>query len=523
MASRDGVSSDSGGQQGGVNPKAKTDPKKGLKDAAAFFIGIAMFQVFYITLSSGKFTLERFKIPPSHISIYINRMVISYRIFSFLGVFAVLIYDLGYGQHFGPVRRCLLLLLAFFYFVIILVYHIGGEQGYVTLFYWVIAISAFLVGSSYTLAAKIASDNIQYLLVSLPISKVLTFFYQLGFLTIWEYFGLSDTYYWMVVWQAIIAIFLCALTACLWIPGFEVEEGSQLSEKGENKPESTEKDDEGPHNAYNIFDSCMRAISPVLMSTLGFGLQNAFYPGVSPYKLTGIDQGFKITMVILFTSGIPSLVNLGLTSKGIGPNRPWTGGDRIWHGAWLFFCIQVICAIIFVCGLHYPGWPLSRAIRSDARILGLVTVIYDLCLQITYVIGTSGITKQGGKSPLKVSTVRIFTLTFAQISAAFIGDGYVKIYSKHENNRNNWPTAHYSVLRAFWFWTWNTTKIALSNVGKAFTIDLRKDILVKKEHLFIVYDDAPPEDDDPLLDLPFIHKKEESPDNHSFKGAHIFH
>ncbi|EKX73321.1 hypothetical protein BEWA_053760 [Theileria equi strain WA] len=135
-------------------------------------------------------------------------------------------------------------------------------------------------------------------------------------------------------------------------------------------------------------------------------------------------------------------------------------------------------------------------IKDSAWTLGLFIVIYSPCVEPTYGIGTNGSTKQGG-------------------------DVYFKIYSQSSKDLGNWPTKHYTNKRAFWYWTWSTAKVSFSNVGTAFTRDVRGAIQTKKEHLFIVYDDAPPEGD-PFFDLPFI-KKEPSKDKHSLKGAYIFH
>ncbi|EKX73041.1 conserved hypothetical protein [Theileria equi strain WA] len=465
--------------------------KEGLQIAATFISGIAFFQIFHVAFSSSKFTLLRFRIPPSHMSVYVNRMVISYRISTFCGVLLSTICDLASSKRSDLIHRCLFSMFFGCHILLLCTYHTGGEQGHLTLFYWIIAISAFFVGSSYIMAVRIVAGNIRYLLVGLPMSRILMFFYQLSFLFIWEVFGLSNAHFWLVQWQIIFATFLCVLTACLWIPAYEI--GGDCASQPGGVSNGGESPETGPKDAgwKDFGETLIKATSPFLMSILGYGTQNVFYPGISPYKLVGIDKGSKIVMANMFISSIASFTILGLASSNKGPNRPWNGGNQawLWHGAWGFFGIQMFCGILFLHAMHYPMSSISRMIRDSAWTLGFLTVLYNSCVELTYGIGTNGSAKQGGNAISKVNTMRLFILVAMQISSASLGDGYVKIYSQYSKDPSNWPTKHFTTKKAFWFWTWNATKVAFGRLKCAFSTDLRSEVIGKKGHLFIVYED----------------------------------
>ncbi|AFZ80880.1 hypothetical protein BEWA_002870 [Theileria equi strain WA] len=108
-----------------------------------------------------------------------------------------------------------------------------------------------------------------------------------------------------------------------------------------------------------------------------------------------------------------------------------------------------------------------------------------------------------------ISSFNTFTSQFLMIILAFTGDGYLKTYSKYEHDRSKWPTKDCGFFKSLGYWTWNGMKVACKSVKSSFTTNVRCKVLGKSEALLIVYEDTPPEDDDPFFDLPFIKKKEE--------------
>ncbi|EKX73639.1 conserved hypothetical protein [Theileria equi strain WA] len=503
----------------------------GLKRAAAFLAGLSLYQMPHAAISAGNFTVGRFQIPQKYVGLYINRMIISYRIFSLVGITITTAYEQFNGPHIPLLNIGLFVLVALSHITLFLTYCSGGAQGHITLYYWIVVVVALIIGMCFVFSVKLASNEIIYLLAALPISGILASSYHISFIVISEYFNLSNIYYWLVFWQLICAISLISVTTVIWAfaygsenkpEGPAGEEGSSSSSgssgsSGGSQPQQQVQEAEG----FSI--ALYNALSPLLLVAFGYGIQNMFYPSVAPYKIIGIDRGYKIDVAVLFTSAVPPLLFLYLISKGRGPDRPWTTGDAPWwHGAWAFFGIEVMCGILFFSTLHYPNSALPRSIRNSIWGLGFFTVLYDFSAQMTRCIGSNGVDKQKGKSAAKMNTLNSFLYSFTQVIFAFLGDGYIRTYRQAEESSDLWPTAHYTNKRAFWFWTWSTTKVACKTLKGAFSTDVRAEILVKKEHLFIVYEDGPPEGD-PFFDLPFIRKKEESLDNHSFKGAYIFH
>ncbi|EKX72513.1 conserved hypothetical protein [Theileria equi strain WA] len=492
--------------------------KDSIKKVAAFLAGLSLYQMPHAAISAGNFTVGRFQIPQKYVGLYINRMIISYRIFSLVGITITTLYEQFNGPAIPLLNIGLFVFVALSHLLLLLTYCSGGAQGHITLYYWIVVVVALIIGMCFVFSVKLASDEIIYLLAALPISGILASSYHISFIVISGYFNASNVYYWLVFWQLICAISLISVTTVVWIFAYGIEgEGNSGGSGGAGGGGSSSSSSTNG----GFLEALGHAISPLLLVALGYGMQNMFYPSVAPYKIIGIDRGYKIDVAVLFTSAVPPLIFLGLISKGKGPDKDW-GSAPWWHGAWTFFGIEIFCGILFFSTLHYPNSAMPRSIKDSIWGLGFFTVLYDFSAQMTRCIGSNGVDKQKGDAAAKMNTLNSFLYSFTQVIFAFLGDGYIRTYRQAEESSDLWPTAHYTTRRAFWFWTWNTTKVACGTLKGAFSTDVRAEILVKKEHLFIVYDDAPPEGD-PFFDLPFIHKKEESPDNHSFKGAYIFH
>ncbi|EKX72194.1 conserved hypothetical protein [Theileria equi strain WA] len=488
-----------------------------LKKAVAFLSGLALYQLPHAAISAGNFTVGRFQIPQQYVGLYINRMIIPYRIFSLLGVAVLTVYDQFYESGISQITVGLFWGVIGCYIALLLTYCSGGIQGHLTLYYWMVILASAIVGAAFVGIVKALGDDVTYLLVALPVSGILASSYHISFIVISQYLNFSNIYYWLVFWQWICAISLIAAVSVL------VWTFMGITPNGNSTNTTSTTCTESGSGGGEFLKSLHNALSPLLLVAFGYGIQNMFYPSVAPYKIIGIDRGYKIDVAVLITSAVPPLLFLYLISQGKGPNKKWTSGNaRWWHGAWAFFGIEVMCGMLFFSTLHYPNSAMPRAIKDSIWGLGFFTVLYDFSVQMTRCIGSNGVDKQGGKDAPKMNTLNTFIYSFSQVLFAFLGDGYIRTYRQAEETSDLWPTAHYGKLRAFWFWTWSTAKVSFSNVGTAFTRDVRGAIQTKKEHLFIVYDDAPPEDD-PFFDLPFIKKKEESPDKHSLKGAHIFH
>ncbi|AFZ79921.1 hypothetical protein BEWA_027700 [Theileria equi strain WA] len=479
---------------------------EGLKNAAAFFAGLAIYQLAHFAISAGNFSVVRFQIPRSLVGLYINRFIISYRIATFIGNTTMTIYDISRGPYMTGISIALRWSDAVTYIISLTSFCSGGAQGNLTLHYWVIVAVELINGWSFVATVKIGSKQMPYLLASFPLSGIFASSYHLTFIFFWELFGLSNTFYWLVFYQKVLAIIIATVSAVLWTMAYKGETAEQTGQDAE---------------ALNLSG----AWSPILMIALGYSLQNMFYPSIAPYKIIGLERGYRIDVTTLITGAIPPLTILVLKHFELSPDRQWKSPHDIWHWVWPLFGLQLTCAFIFILTLHYPDWSLPRTMRTNVFVLALFTISYDLSAQILRVVGSNGASRQtnGSQDNSKVDTFATCFYSFTQIIFAFLGDGYLRVYSKYEKNRENWPTKHCNKKRAFWFWTWSTTKVACKAMKSAFTRDVRAEIQTNKEYLFIVYEDAPPECENHLFDLPFIHKTESSKDYYSLKRAYIFH
>ncbi|AFZ79784.1 hypothetical protein BEWA_026330 [Theileria equi strain WA] len=455
--------------------------QSGLRKVIAFMAGLSLYQLPYLALAAAKYTLVRFQIPKSHLSLYINRMIVVFRILSLMGVTIMTIYSQCQGGGKKKITAGLFIAFSSCFVFLFLIYCVGGEQGHLTLYYWGMLMASFLLGAAFTTIIDIITANIPLFLLSLPLTGVFVSAFHLTLIFLWELFGLSNINYWLVVCQLIIAICITSINALLYTIVYWSEDDNNGGVGGDN---------EGRNNDEFCL-ALSKAWSPILLNALGYGIHNAFYPAIAPYKLTDVGTGYNIDLVVLFTSALAPITILILKSKNIGPNVQWIGVNAIWHGAWLFFLIEMTCAAIFICGLHYPESAMSRAIRGSAGSIGFLTVLYDFCAQSVRSISTNGADMQGGqgKSNSAMNTLNSFLHSFTQVIFAFLGDGYVKTYSKYEHSRERWPTSHYTNARAFRYWIWTATKVSFGNIGTAFTTDVRGAIQTKKEFLFIVYSD----------------------------------
>ncbi|AFZ81439.1 hypothetical protein BEWA_008490 [Theileria equi strain WA] len=454
------------------------DGKKGIRSAAALLFGLTICQTPHIAFSSGKFTISRFKIPQHCLGLYINRMIITFKLWTFVGVMAMTTYDIFCGKIMGEINSTLMFSVLATYLMMLLTYYTGGNQGHLTLYFWVITTMSLIMGLIFITAVKVMSDNISFLIVSFPLAGIWVSLYHLLFLFIWRYFRLQNTHYWLVFWQLVIAVSMAGLTLMLWFVGY----GFSIQESGQH---ATAGSGEGSNS--DIFTALKQAWHPILMSGIGYGMQNLVYPSIAPYKLAGSD-GHGIYLTTLFTGSVPPLTLLCLSKIGKGPDVKWSE-NQIWHGCSLCVIVEILCAALFICGLHYPDWKISQAITGNTCLLWILTILYDFCVQVANAVGSNGAPVQGKKRNSTMSTVNSSCYSFTQIIFSSIGDGYMRTYQKHENDRENWPTKHCGNLRAFWFWTWNATKVSLSEFKTALTTDLRGAIQTKKEYLFIVYSD----------------------------------
>ncbi|EKX72193.1 conserved hypothetical protein [Theileria equi strain WA] len=500
-----------------MSEEAKMDQKKkegdGLKKTVAFMAGLSLYQLPYLAMAAAKYSLARFQIPMSLLSLYISRMIVLFRVLSLIGIALLTLYSQCKGPYQRQMTAGFFIAFSLCFVFLFLIYCTGGEQGHLTLYYWGLGAASFLLGAAFTTIVDIVTENVVFLLLSLPLTGVFVSIFHLTFIFFWELFGLSNINYWLVVCQLIIAICITSIHALLYTITYWSEDaqgegsgtGSSSSSSSSNTTGAQGQD--GATQEDGFMTALGKAWSPILLISLGYGIHNAFYPGIAPYKLTDVKTAYNIDLVVLFTSALAPLSILILKDKKMGPDVQWIKGNSIWHASWIFFLIEMTCATIFICGLHSPGAAISRAVKSSPAILGLMTVTYDLCAQLTRSIGTNGADMQSyeKRSNSAMNTLNSFSYGFTQVIFASMGDGYLKTYSKYEHDRSKWPTQHFGILRSFWFWYWTATKVSFKAIGGSFCLDVRGAIQTKKEVLFIVYSDEvdnsnkPPKAENPTV------------------------
>ncbi|AFZ80037.1 hypothetical protein BEWA_028870 [Theileria equi strain WA] len=453
--------------------ESRTDQK-----VAAFMVGFALAQVPRLAVSAGKFAAVRFRISSSYIPLFLNQMIISYRIAALIGTMVMNGLILGYPEfkkYLNIVSSICTSSMSLCYALTLVTFYTGGDQGYITAYYWGIVLTSFMYGCTVVSVTTLASSEIAAYLAAIPAACITSSSYHLSFIKLGNKYRLQNINYWVVVWQIITAICLAVIAAGIWIVAYG---SSQTSSS------STSNDD--------FWTGIRLSWSPLFLAAFGYGLQYAFYPAIAPYKLAGIQKGFYISLTLLYTGAIPPAILLYLKETGKGPDKNWTTYWG-WHYSWFLFALEVTCAYIFTIILHYPDGFIARTLRHSTILLTLVIVLYDMCVHTTRGIGSNGASRQtkegNGKKNSKMATLNTLLYSIMQLIFAFMGNGYLKTYRQAEKDPDNWPTKHFTTRKAFWYWCGCSTKCACKNLVTAFTTDVRGSIVEKKEHLYIVYAD----------------------------------
>ncbi|EKX72109.1 conserved hypothetical protein [Theileria equi strain WA] len=463
---------------------------------AVFMAGFTLAQVPRLAVSAGKFSAVRFRISSSYIPLFLNQMIISYRIAALLGTMVMNGLILGcpnFKQHLGIVSSICTSSMSLCYALTLVTFYTGGDQGYITAYYWGIVLTSFMYGCSVVSVTTLASSEIAGYLAAIPAASIVSSSYHLSFVKFGNKFRLQNINYWVVVWQIITAICLAVIAAGIWIVAYG--DGKAVS-----SGTTAEEDD--------FWTGLSLSGSPLFLAAFGYGLQYAFYPAIAPYKLAGIQKGFYISLALLYTGAIPPAILLYLKEAKKGPDKNWTEYYG-WHYAWFLFALEVTCAYIFTIILHYPDGFIARTLRHSTILLTLVIVLYDMCVHTTRGIGSNGASRQtkegNSKKNSKMATLNTLLYSITQLIFAFMGNGYLKTYSKYEKDPDNWPTKHFTTRKAFWYWCGCSTKCACKNLVTAFTTDVRGSIVEKREFLYVVYADEvdnsrkPPNAKDPTV------------------------
>ncbi|AFZ81027.1 hypothetical protein BEWA_004350 [Theileria equi strain WA] len=442
--------------------------KDGLQKGAMFMAGLTLLQSLRVALTGAKFAMDRFKIPQQNVSSFINMVHNPMELATFTGMAIVTSIALGTGENsknsfkwfaaFTNVALCCSFVLLLYAFTS------GGEQGNLTFYYWVIVFVSFIYGLNVAAVMTVGGSDAAFFNMGIPLSGIQVCIYYFVFTKLAERFNWSNISYWIIFWQLMIAILISLASAGVWIAvaiqGPSGDSGGQALDAA--------------------------GLSPIMMGMVGMGGIYAFYPAIAPYKLTDVSTGYTIDLVVLFVSAVPGIaIAILCACSSVGPDKPWKSTTQWWHATWILAIPHITAMVLCLVTLHYPDSRVANSIKSSGLKVGIITVTLKFCEEGLKAVSYSG----GGAYTSPIPSVNAFTSQFLMILLAFTGDGYLKTYSKYENDRDNWPTKDYGTFRSICYWAGNGAYVACKSVKSSFTKNVRCKVLGKSEALLIVYED----------------------------------
>uniref|UniRef100_A0A3B0MUX2 Theileria-specific sub-telomeric protein, putative n=1 Tax=Theileria annulata TaxID=5874 RepID=A0A3B0MUX2_THEAN len=346
------------------------------------------------------------------------------------------------------------------YVVLLIVYLIGGDQGHLTTFYWVIAVSGVVFGINMTLLYAVDFYYIPVYIVGENTFPMLTsFIHYLSTLMFGNRRKWNSDFLLVKIdiWVAIIISFVAAV---VWTYGYLCEVGEEVGDMKHIHAFGFS----GSFNGYQL--------SPFLMIVVGMGLVYAIYPGIAPGMIVPFYLIDKIEMVLLIATIFPPVIvamlrrykpsyspqhNIGgpfggWTEYKYDPN--WTGSADtpvhgwIWHFFDLLMVTKIVLAAIFIYSLHYRDSQLSRSIINQPKMSTFLSITFYMCHECLLALGFSGfIGNNGGDLILVPQYIGALFMIFL----AFYSEGYIIEYKSHDPA--NWPTTGMKMWNAFRYWS----------------------------------------------------------------------
>ncbi|AFZ80988.1 hypothetical protein BEWA_003960 [Theileria equi strain WA] len=442
-----------------------------LQKGAMFMAGLTLLQSLRVALTGAKFALDRFKIPQQHASSFINMVhnPMELATFTGMGIMTSLSFIPDLKDSFKWFAIFTNIALCCSFILLLIAFTSGGSLGDLTFYYWTIVLVSFIYGLNVAAVMNVGSANAAFFNVGIPLSGIQVCIYYFIFTKLAEWCNWSNVSYWIIFWQLIIAIIISAVSAAIWIYAYrpDVANGSP----------SAVPQDLGEYTA----------LSPILMGMVGMGAIYAFYPAIAPYKLTDVGTGYHIDLVVLFMSAVPGILIAALCLRGKGPDKNWrTNNAPWWHAAWFLAFPHLTAMVLCLVTLHYPSSGMANSIKSSGLKVGAITITLKFCEEGLKAVSYAGAGKQDGGA---ISSFNAFTSQGLMIILAFTGDGYLKTYSKYENDRSKWPTKNFGFWRSISYWAGNGAYVACKSVKSSFTTNVRCKVLGKSEALLIVYAD----------------------------------
>ncbi|XP_952234.1 Tpr-related protein family member, putative [Theileria annulata] len=463
--------------------------------SAYILAGLAMMLNIRLSYSSAPYALIRFGLPENLFSVFVRRMASALELWCLPSMALGNVMDLCYkkaGSEPDKQKKFFWIIvpsivtqwLNFLTYVLLLVvYLMGGDQGRLTTFYFVIAISGVVFGINMTL---VYSADFYYIPVYIAgencFPALTSFIHYLATLIFGNRRKWNSDY--IIVYIDIgVAIIISFVAAVVWTVGYLIEHDTATGY------------DQMYHIHANTFDGNLNwyQISPFLMIVVGMGLVYAIYPGIAPGMIVPFYLIDKIEMGLLIATIFPPVIIaiLRIRAKSWSPqhNIYHKGGDArngfqlwkpyqlhvasgsacddaaeakpenqvhayLWHFFDILFVIKIILAAIFIYSLHYRDSGLSRSIVNQPKMSTFLSITFYMCHEILLAVGFSGfIGNNGGDLILIPQYIGALFMIFL----AFYSEGYIIEYKSH--NPAHRSTTGMTRWIPFCFWVSVTCKI----------------------------------------------------------------
>ncbi|XP_954016.1 Tpr-related protein family member, putative [Theileria annulata] len=490
------------GKQAGMAHKQGAGDTCGLLNAAFVFAGLAMMLNIRLSYSSAPYALIRFQLPENLFSVFVRRMASALELWCLPSMLLGNIMELalktyykldGYQADTGnnggdnlvkggdfrtPRLAKLIAIIApsiltqwlnfLTYVILLVVYRGGGDQGHVTRFYFVIAISGVVFGINMVL---LYAADFNYLTVYIAgencFPALTSFIHYLTTLMFGNRRKWNSDY--VIVYIDIgVAIIISFVAAVLWTLAYGVYVDN--SDTNELKHIFT----------FGFTDTINEhMISPFLMIVVGMGLVYAIYPGIAPGMIVPFYLIDKIEMVLLIATIFPPMIvvilqivdkNSGYSATKHSP-KYYGGWEehslRYWHIIDVLIVVKISLAAIFIYSLHYRESSLSRAIINQPKMSTFLSITFYMCHEFLLAIGFAG---QISNAPEYVLIPQYIGALF-MIFLAFYSEGYIIEYKSHDPD--HWPTTGMTPWNAFCYCRKIPIKITNVNLSSFFTTDIK--------------------------------------------------
>ncbi|XP_954004.1 Tpr-related protein family member, putative [Theileria annulata] len=395
------------------------------------------------------------------------------------------------------------------YVILLFVYIAGGDQGHLTTFYFVIAISGFVFGINMVLLYAVDWNYIPVYMVGENSFPIVTSFMHYVTTLIFGNRRKWNSDYLIACIDIGVAIIISLVAAVLWTLAYGIFTTTPKKAGTANTGDTLAT---YGHILTESFDNStvrwIAIISPTLMVIVGMGLVYAIYPGIAPGMIVPFYLVDKIEMVLLIATFFPpvivALLNRGVFSEGakkyspksiyvyhsqddngMGGWRPYSEHVNIqdpgvpgqvpdfncktnaeanavvhnwfWHLFDILIVIKISLAAIFIYSLHYRDSSLSRAIVNQPKMSTALSIIFYMCHEFLLALGFPGIIGNNGSTYVMLPAQYIGALFM--IFLAFYSEGYIIEYKSHDPA--HWPTTGMTKWNAFCYWCKRASKITI--------------------------------------------------------------